>query len=319
MKQDNKPLVSIICTSFNHEKYIKECLDGFIIQQTNFLFEIIVHDDASTDATQQILQEYESIYPSLFNNIYQTENQFSNKEINIWYDIMLPKARGKYIAICEGDDYWSDPMKLQKQVNFLEANSDYVFCTHRYRVYLENIHEFQNEVLPINYSTYKERQGGVEIDEKIFSKDWFTQPLTALVIKEDLNKVLSKYSNFKYFRDYHIFYLLLQRGKGACLKICSGVYRVNDGGIASSKTFYEKIKIAFLIYEEMYLYTRDSSILFNYWKFSFVLIRKIEGLKILSKSFFYNFSLNDKLILSKYFFVAFFDSFFGKIKRIASF
>lgn len=131
MKQDNKPLVSIVCTSYNHEKYIKKCLDGFVMQQTNFLFEIIVHDDASTDSTQQIVKEYESRYPSLFNNIYQTENQFSNKEVNIWYDILFPMAKGDYIAICEGDDYWVNPFKLQKQIDFLEANPSYLFSMGR--------------------------------------------------------------------------------------------------------------------------------------------------------------------------------------------
>jgi glycosyltransferase involved in cell wall biosynthesis len=125
MEQDNRPLVTVICTSYNHEKFIKECLDGFVIQQTNFPFEVIVHDDASTDNTQQIVKEYESEYPYIFNNIYQIENQFSKKEFDIWCDIMFPKAKGKYIAICDGDDYWTDPLKLQKQVDFLEANPDY--------------------------------------------------------------------------------------------------------------------------------------------------------------------------------------------------
>ena len=125
MQKENIPLLSIICTSYNHEKYIKECLDGFLIQQTNFLFEIIVHDDASTDDTAKIIREYELKYPHLFNNIYQIENHFTKPDVNIWLDIVFPLARGKYIAICEGDDYWTDPLKLQKQFDFLEANLDF--------------------------------------------------------------------------------------------------------------------------------------------------------------------------------------------------
>jgi glycosyltransferase involved in cell wall biosynthesis len=143
MEQDNRPLVTVICTSYNHEKFIKECLDGFVIQQTNFPFEVIVHDDASTDNTQQIVKEYESKYPDLFNNIYQIENQFSKKEFDIWCDVMFPKAKGKYIAICDGDDYWTDPLKLQKQVNHLEANPEYGMVHADSLVYNENNGEFE--------------------------------------------------------------------------------------------------------------------------------------------------------------------------------
>ncbi|NDP28762.1 MAG: glycosyltransferase [Flavobacterium sp.] len=125
MKTENSPIITVICTSYNHEKYIQQCLEGFVMQQTDFAFEIIVHDDASTDNTQKIIKKFAENYPHLFFNIYQTQNHFSKKEINIWSDIMIPKARGKYIAICEGDDYWTDPFKLQKQVDFLEANPDY--------------------------------------------------------------------------------------------------------------------------------------------------------------------------------------------------
>ncbi|WP_052259363.1 glycosyltransferase [Flavobacterium sp. KMS] len=151
MEQNNTPLLTVICTSYNHEKYIKECLDGFVIQQTNFLFEIIVHDDASTDRTVEIVKDYEIKYPSLFFNIYQSENQFTNKEVNIWYDFMLPKARGKYIAICEGDDYWTDPFKLQKQVDFLETNPDFGLCHTNYDRYFQNTRKqvSQNLKFPI--------------------------------------------------------------------------------------------------------------------------------------------------------------------------
>lgn len=124
------PLVSIICTTYNHEKYVKKALDGFISQQTNFPFEIIVHDDASTDGTVEILKGYEQKYPSLFRNIYRTENWYSQGK-NIWEYLFKEIAKGKYIAICEGDDYWINPLKLQKQIDFLEANEDYSMCFHR--------------------------------------------------------------------------------------------------------------------------------------------------------------------------------------------
>jgi glycosyltransferase involved in cell wall biosynthesis len=127
--RDVIPLVSIICPTYNHEAFIREALDGFVMQKTNFPFEIIVHDDASTDSTAQIVKEYEVEYPHLFNNIYQTENQFSIEVMSVT-KILLNAASGKYIACCEGDDYWTDPRKLQKQVDFLEGNEAYSAVFH---------------------------------------------------------------------------------------------------------------------------------------------------------------------------------------------
>ncbi len=118
------PLVSINCITYNHEPYIRQCLDGFMMQKTNFAFEVLIHDDASTDNTANIIREYETKYPEIIKPIYQTENQYS-KGGKISFRFNLPRAQGKYIAMCEGDDYWTDPYKLQKQVDFLEENEEY--------------------------------------------------------------------------------------------------------------------------------------------------------------------------------------------------
>ena len=127
--QDNLPMVSICCITFKHEKYIRECLDGFIMQKTNFPFEVIVHDDASPDKTADIIREYEAKYPDIIKPIYQTENQYSQKIKPLWKHV-FPRCRGKYIAICEGDDFWCDENKLQMQYDFMEANPDYIWCMH---------------------------------------------------------------------------------------------------------------------------------------------------------------------------------------------
>lgn len=128
-KNQNEIMVSVLCLTYNHEQYIKECLDGIVKQKTNFKFEVIVHDDASTDSTANIIRDYEKKYFGLFKVIYQKQNQYS-KNISIMSTYLLPKVRGKYIAVCEGDDYWNDKYKLQKQVDFLEKHKDYVACVH---------------------------------------------------------------------------------------------------------------------------------------------------------------------------------------------
>lgn len=117
-------LVSISCITYNHSDYIRKALDGFLMQKTNFGFEILIHDDCSTDGTTEIVKEYEREYPDLIFPIYEQENQFSKGGpvgSIVWN---VPRARGKYIALCEGDDYWTDPLKLQKQVDYMEKHEE---------------------------------------------------------------------------------------------------------------------------------------------------------------------------------------------------
>lgn len=124
-----KIMVSIICNTYNHEKYIEEALLGFLSQETSFEYEILIHDDASTDRTPEIIREYEKKYPKLIKAIYQNENQYS-KKVRITANIQFPRAQGKYIALCEGDDYWTDKSKLQRQYDLLEKNPDINICAH---------------------------------------------------------------------------------------------------------------------------------------------------------------------------------------------
>lgn len=142
-------LVSIDCTTYNHGKYISDALDSFLMQNTNFKYEILVHDDASTDDTPKIIKEYESIYPDLIKPIYQKENQYS-KGLRV-SGINLRRARGKYIAVCEGDDYWIDPYKLQKQVDYMESHPECSMCTHAAYIVSED-KKITGKVRPANTS-----------------------------------------------------------------------------------------------------------------------------------------------------------------------
>ena len=117
-------IVSISCITYNHVRYIRQCLDGFLMQKADFAYEVLIHYDCSTDGTTEIIREYEVKYPNIIKPIYESENQYQSGKPSgsaVWN---YPRARGKYIALCEGDDFWIDPYKLQTQVDFLEANED---------------------------------------------------------------------------------------------------------------------------------------------------------------------------------------------------
>lgn len=123
----NRPLVTVRCLVYNHEPYLRQCLDGFVMQKTDFPFEAIVHDDASTDNSAAIIREYAEKYPDIIKPIYESENQYRKGTIGKIMDNAISPF-SKYIAICEGDDYWTDPYKLQKQVDALEAHPECSIC-----------------------------------------------------------------------------------------------------------------------------------------------------------------------------------------------
>lgn len=133
MKKGNQRMseviVSICCITYNHENFIRDALDSFLMQKTKFKYEILIHDDASTDRTPEIIKEYEIKYPDIIKPIYQTENQYSKKK-KITLTYQFPRVNGKYIAMCEGDDYWCDENKLQKQFDILENDSSLALCVH---------------------------------------------------------------------------------------------------------------------------------------------------------------------------------------------
>ena len=159
---DNKEIkVTVRCITYNQKEYIRQCLDGFVMQQTNFRFEAIVHDDASSDGTADIVREYAEKYPDIIKPIFETENQYSKHDGSLGR-ILNAHTRGKYVALCEGDDYWTNPHKLQKQADFLDANAQcsltYHACKNVFSTpckvnYLsgENVKEFYTDVDLIDY------------------------------------------------------------------------------------------------------------------------------------------------------------------------
>ena len=127
--EENKCMVSIWCLCYNHEEYIAQTLDSFLEQETDFPFEIIISDDASTDGSAGIIRSYAEKYPDIIRPMLLTENVYSTGK-NMFATLFFEKTRGKYVAVCEGDDYWTDKSKLQRQVDWLEAHPDYSLCVH---------------------------------------------------------------------------------------------------------------------------------------------------------------------------------------------
>ncbi len=126
----NKPLVAIQCLVYNHEPYLRDCLNGFVNQQTTFPFVAVVHDDASIDKSASIIREFADKFPNIIIPIYETENQWRKPDgsLSRIMNKALDATGAKYIAICEGDDFWTDPYKLQKQVDVLEADNTLMAC-----------------------------------------------------------------------------------------------------------------------------------------------------------------------------------------------
>ncbi|RHL08516.1 MULTISPECIES: glycosyltransferase [Bacteroides] len=219
---NSQPLVSVVCTAYNHQDYIRDALDGFIMQKTSFPFEIIVHDDASSDATPDIVKEYEAKYPSLFRNIYRKENWYSQGK-NIWEYIFASVARGKYIAICEGDDYWIDPLKLEKQVSFLEQHAEYSICYHR--VKLVTGEKIELSRIPRKYSM-------TQCD--IARTNYINTP--SVVFRNQSSKLRLELLSQCITADYVLWLLLSEYGKIAFLPDVMACYRINSGGIWGTKS-----------------------------------------------------------------------------------
>ena len=242
------PLVSICCVTYNHAPFIRKCLDGFLMQKRDFPIEILIHDDCSTDGTTEIIKEYAAQYPDLIFPLYEEENQYSRGGAGKMDLYNYNRARGKYVAYCEGDDYWTDPLKLQKQVDFMEAHPDYSICFHGFEEYdVRN-----NQKRKIDFSSQCEFiDGGIDITPAMYLRhSYWGQPLTMLfrVLMFDF----SWRDRYKYYRDTHEIYHLLRAGKGRFMNFNGGDYIRHDGGIATSMSYHKSNTMACDIFMELY-------------------------------------------------------------------
>lgn len=224
--QDAILMVTIRCITYNHEPYIRQCLEGFVIQKTNFRFEAIVHDDASTDKTADIIREYAAKYPEIIKPIYETENQYSKHDGSL-RRIMDAVCTGKYVAMCEGDDYWTDPLKLQKQVDFLENHEEYGMVHTYARRFLQKEQTFSKYLLGEPYNTFND----LVIKNRVVTVTVFLRKELLFNYIQDIHPESKKWK----MGDYPMWLWFSYNSKIGFLNDVTSVYRNLEESASSTK------------------------------------------------------------------------------------
>lgn len=277
-------LVSINCITYNHQDYIRDAIEGFLMQKTNFKFEVLIHDDASTDNTAKIIKEYQLKYPEIIKPIYQLENQYSKgRKPSL---INLERATGKYIAYCEGDDYWTDPYKLQKQVDFMEVNPEYSMCGHTVKV----IDIRFNEEIDDPY--YRRFEQSMELSFDLIGQSLFFQTSSMVVRSEYFKKGYPKFYIISPTGDQALQFWMAHVGKIYYFNDVMSVYRrfiPSSWTINSYRTEIQQINFA----EKMIRMLMEFND-FSNKKHSDVIHERIESytrqIQFLKNTVFYRFS-----------------------------
>ena len=230
---DNQIVVSIRCLTYNHAPYIRQCLDGFVMQKTNFRFEAIVHDDASTDGTQDIIREYEKKYPDIIKPIYQKENQYSKGIPGFITNLVSSKCKGKYIAMCEGDDYWTDPYKLQKQVDYLETHPGCTMVCNRTRRYSEKENRYLSD------SFCLEEDGCLKV-ENVIRKGGLYISTCSIMYRKELREDYPDYCKKCHVGDYPLQIMAAMKGSVYYINDSMSVYRVHTSQSWTSRNQVQK-------------------------------------------------------------------------------
>ncbi|MBQ3351439.1 MAG: glycosyltransferase [Thermoguttaceae bacterium] len=237
--------LSVISITFNHAQFIRQALDGFIMQKTSFPFEVLIHDDASTDGTADIIREYAEKFPGIIKPIFQTENQFSKINFQFLPKYIFPLVQGKYVAFCEGDDYWTDPLKLQKQVDFLDAHPECSMCFHTAEEIWENEPDRRDHLPKGKF--YKGNRTFFNAEDLLHGLWIATASTVFRWVFHDKEK-LDSWSNI-INADTYLFFLHAKYGKIGYIKDVMSVYRHQPTGIWQGTPL--------LKYLEKNLYSRD--------------------------------------------------------------
>lgn len=255
----NSPVVTVCCVAFNHERYIEECLNSILSQKTNFEFEILIHDDASSDSTPLIIKNYLKRYPGKIRAILQTTNQFSIGNDKFLSTVVFPQTKGKYIAYCDGDDFWTDDNKLQKQFDFLEANPDFSMCFHDAKIIKDNIC-IENYLK--SYEKIIENNDTFSFNHIL--KDNFI-PTSSSFCRSSALIESAKWINDLPFQDWTLWILNSRIGKIKKLPNLMGVYRIHHSSTWSSKSNISRQKSKLRFYNQLsdYLEQQETKAILN--------------------------------------------------------
>jgi len=284
MQYQDKPKLVVYMITYNHEKYIDQAIESVLMQKTNFDFKLYIGEDCSTDNTPIICNKLKNKYPNSIELFQNKTNLGSLKNAHKMYELCY-RSGADYIAILEGDDYWTDPFKLQKQVFFLESNLDYTMSFTRFKIALDSTQNLSEDKFG---QYFKQEEDYIIFDFDKFTKGWYGG-IPTFVFRTSAFQ-LSAISKYKYFRDIHLFTELLKSGNGVCLNFFSAVYRIHEGGIHSSASQIERAKIASKCYQELYFKNKQ-----------------IPELKIKFRYFHRNYI--KELVINKFYFNAFKQSF----------
>ena len=250
------PLVSVRVATYQHAPYITQCLEGLLMQETTFPFEIIVGEDESTDGTREICIEYATKHPDKIRlflrdrelSQYVVEGKVLARFNSRWNSM---SCRGKYIAICEGDDSWLNPNKLQMQVDFLEANPDYSMCCGGFIKH----HTLSGHEETVVYRRPPSDEGFTfSLNE--MKNQWITKTLTTVYRNGATDP--ETFSRYRHGRDIHFFYHLLSAGKGYYFSQPLGKYNIHPGGVNSMKQGRVNSNVAYNCYRELHKFNKDS-------------------------------------------------------------
>lgn len=246
-----KGLVSVCMITYNHENFIKDAIEGILKQNIKFDLELIIADDKSTDKTQSVVEKcIVDNRNSNFEIIYKRHTV--NKGMSNNFGWALNQCKGKYIALCEGDDYWTDPYKLQKQVDLLESNEDYVLACHRY-----NFIDEENQFIKKDPFEDVFIQGkNYVFDANKYLERFVTQTCTLMFEKKYFD--LSWIIKYQYFRDKSLYYEILRTSgrKGVLTSENDAVYRIQDGGVYTSLNNVELKKTHYKVNVEIFIKNR---------------------------------------------------------------
>ncbi|AYN00502.1 GNAT family N-acetyltransferase [Chryseobacterium sp. 3008163] len=241
------PTLSVFVMVYNHEKFLNQCLDGILMQKCNFSFDIVVGEDCSSDNSREILINYQKNHPGKFKLLLHKTNIGANKN----QEQVLDNCTGRYIAICEGDDYWTDPLKLQKQVDFLENNPEYVLCFHDIKI-LKSDGEIADDFITTLPDQYEER---LTLAKKL---NYIHTPSVVFrnILKDELNTIEFYKSPIG---DFFIYMVLTKYGKMGHIPETMAVYRYGVG-MFSSLSALKSIKANLLLFTNLYSFEKDAEI-----------------------------------------------------------